>query len=213
MASIFKEAYTKGEDEYIAGLWLRDFPHGLLWTVEVSSETSRAPDPDYWAPTWSWASIAGEVYWPARTIERHQRDDFTVELLGNELRVAKENPMGTVLGGHIRMRGRLRSLSCITKPVEWGALLRYRYDLWCNGQVIGNGSVDVDADETAEGAWLLQMHLQQPGDCFFPYHPTALIVQILPGSWMKFVRIGCAVLDDEKLDFFDLCTPQEFEFY
>ncbi|KAL8757485.1 MAG: hypothetical protein Q9199_002178 [Rusavskia elegans] len=207
------EAYTKGEDEYIAGLWLRDFPHGLLWTVEVSSETSRAPDPDYWAPTWSWASIAGEVYWPARTIERHQRDDFTVELLGNELRVAKENPMGTVLGGHIRMRGRLRSLSCITKPVEWGALLRYRYDLWCNGQVIGNGSVDVDADETAEGAWLLQMHLQQPGDCFFPYHPTALIVQILPGSWMKFVRIGCAVLDDEKLDFFDLCTPQEFEFY
>ncbi|KAL8731978.1 MAG: hypothetical protein Q9166_003110 [cf. Caloplaca sp. 2 TL-2023] len=210
LALIFKQAYTE-EDEYIAGLWRKDFPHGLLWTVEKSNETSKALD--YWAPSWSWASVAGEVYWPTRTIERHQRDDFTVELRDIKLRVGKENSMGTVLGGYIRMRGRLRLLSCITKPVEWGAFLRYRYDLWCDGKVVGNGGFDVDHDDTAEGVWLLQMHVQQPGDGYFPYHPTALMLQSLPGSWMKFVRLGCAVLDDEQLDFFDLCEPQEFEFY
>ena len=211
LAGIFRQSFA-AEDEYIAGLWRQDLAQGLLWLVDDSSVTSKAML-DYWAPSWSWASIVGKVHWPTRTIGRHQRDDFTVELLESHLRVAQENAMGTVLGGYICMRGRLRLLSCVTKPVEWGAFLRFRYDLWCGDELVGNGQFDADQDDTAEEVWLLQMKIQHAGDCVFPYHPTALMLERVSGSWLKFVRLGCAVLDDEQLDFFDVCEPQEFEFY
>ena len=156
----------------------------------------------------------GRVYWPTRSVARHQRDDSTVDLVENQLKVFHENPMGTVLGGYIRIRGRLRKLSCVTRPVEWGAFSRFRYDLWCEGNtLVGNGQFDANKDDTAEEVWLLQVKCQQDGDCFFPYHPTALMLERVPESWLKFVRLGCAVLDDDQLDFFDVCEPQEFEFY
>ncbi|KAL8766143.1 MAG: hypothetical protein Q9209_006983 [Squamulea sp. 1 TL-2023] len=181
------------------------------YMVLRDGETSKALD--YWAPSWSWASIAGTVLWPTRSIARHQRDDFTVELLDVQLKVAKENPMGTVHGGYIRMRGRLRLLSCVTKPVEWGAFSRYRFDLWFEDRVIGSGQFDADQDDTAEEVWLLQMKIQQFGDCFFPYHPTALMLERVSGSWMKFTRLGCAVLENEQLDFFNVCELQDFDCY
>ncbi|KAL8885674.1 MAG: hypothetical protein Q9215_006506 [Flavoplaca cf. flavocitrina] len=156
----------------------------------------------------------GKVYWPTRSVARHQRDDSTVDLVDNRLKVFHDNPMGTVLGGYIRIRGRLRQLSCVTRPVEWGAFSRFRYDLWCEGNtLVGNGQFDVDQDDSAEEIWLLQVKRQQDGDCFFPYHPTALMLERVPESWLKFVRLGCAVLDDEQLDFFDVCEPQDFELY
>lgn len=210
LARIFQQAYAE-KDEYIAGLWRQDFAQGLLWLVDGSSETSKAQE--YWAPSWSWASIAGTVHWPTRTIPRHKRDDFTVELLEVNMRVAKENAMGTVLGGYIRMRGRLRSLSVVRKPEEWGAFSRFRYDLWYEDKIVGNGQFDADQDDTAEEVWLLQMAAQQSGDCFYPYHPTVLMLERLCGSQTKFVRLGCGVLDDEQLDFFDICEPQTFDFY
>ena len=53
---------NKGEksDRYVAGLWEKDMPRGLLWRPQ--SERSRPLD--YASPSWSWASIIGEVYWP-----------------------------------------------------------------------------------------------------------------------------------------------------
>ncbi|KAL9629826.1 MAG: hypothetical protein Q9204_005055 [Flavoplaca sp. TL-2023a] len=212
LATIFQQSFAE-EDDYIAGIWSHDFAQGLLWLVQDSSATSKAML-DYWAPSWSWASIMGKLYWPTRSVARHQRDDSTVDLVDNRLKLFHDNPMGTVLGGYIRIRGRLRQLSCVTRPVEWGAFSRFRYDLWCEGNtLVGNGQFDVDQDDSAEEIWLLQVKRQQDGDCFFPYHPTALMLERVPESWLKFVRLGCAVLDDEQLDFFDVCEPQDFELY
>ncbi|KAL9000246.1 MAG: hypothetical protein Q9169_001148 [Polycauliona sp. 2 TL-2023] len=202
LATIFRELFA-AEDDYIAGLWSGDFPQGLLWLVHDSITTRKAVL-DYWAPSWSWASIAGPVSWPTRSVPRHQRDDFAVQLLENHLNVTPENPMGSVLGGYIRMRGRLRQLSCTTGTLRWGELLRFRYDLWSEGDtLVGNGQFDADRDDNAEEVWLLQMKFQEEGDCFFPYHPTALMLERLSGSLLRFVRLGCAVLENDQLDFFD----------
>ncbi|KAI4221726.1 MAG: hypothetical protein LQ349_007778, partial [Xanthoria aureola] len=211
LATMFRQSFV-AEDDYIAGLWRQDLAQGLLWLVHDSSKTSKALL-DYWAPSWSWASIAGWVSWPDRTVAGRRRDDFTVELLENHLRTAHEDAMGTVLGGYIRMRGRLRQLSCVTKPIEWGAFFRFRYDLWCGDKVVGNGQFDADQDDSAEEVWLLQIKLQEFSDGIFPYHPTALMLERISGSWLKFVRLGCAVLDEKGLDFFDVSEPQDFDFY
>ncbi|KAI4205832.1 MAG: hypothetical protein LQ350_000017 [Teloschistes chrysophthalmus] len=210
LASVFQRVHST-KDEYIAGLWRQDFSHGLLWMVHDSSESYRGSE--YWAPSWSWASVAGLIEWPSRTIERHQRNDFTIELLDINLDVATENAMGSLHGGSIRMRGRLRAVDQVSKPTEWGSLLRYRYDLWCDGVLVGNGGFDVDGDERVEDVWLLQVKMQQPGDVFFPYHPTMLLLHRISRASMKVKRLGCAVLEDDMLGFFDSCEPQDFDFF
>jgi hypothetical protein len=47
-------------DLYIAGLWEKDLRRGLLWR----SQSKRSRPLEYASPSWSWASIIGEVYWP-----------------------------------------------------------------------------------------------------------------------------------------------------
>ncbi|KAL8671551.1 MAG: hypothetical protein Q9168_003958 [Polycauliona sp. 1 TL-2023] len=195
-----------------------DIPWNLVektaWNTRGWTSTTRKVVLDYWAPSWSWASIAGTVHWPTRSTSRHKRDDFAVQFLENHLKLAPESTMGSVLGGYIRLRGRLRRLSCTTRPLEWGDFMRFRYDLWGEGDtLVGNGQFDVDRDDTAEEVWLLQMKVQEAGDWAFPYHPTALMLERLSGSLLSFVRLGCAALDEEKLDFFDGCEPQDFDFY
>ena len=54
-------------ERYIAGLWRDSLPKGLLWNVEdcrqASGQPSRRPEGGYRAPTWSWASVEGEILW------------------------------------------------------------------------------------------------------------------------------------------------------
>jgi len=50
-------------DRYVAGLWEKGMPRGLLWR----SQSKRSRPLEYASPSWSWASIIGEVYWPWET--------------------------------------------------------------------------------------------------------------------------------------------------
>ena len=47
------------DDRYFAGLWEGDIHRGLLWTIG-DSERAEVVAP-YRAPTWSWASVAGQI--------------------------------------------------------------------------------------------------------------------------------------------------------
>ena len=47
--------YGAGLDTYLAGIWLESLPTGLMWTTEAGLYES------YVSPSWSWASIAGQV--------------------------------------------------------------------------------------------------------------------------------------------------------
>ncbi|KAL2355488.1 heterokaryon incompatibility protein-domain-containing protein [Cryomyces antarcticus] len=55
-------------NEYFFGLWRRDLVKGLLWqSIEFDGSEGRSSisrRPDKWlAPTWSWASVTGQVGW------------------------------------------------------------------------------------------------------------------------------------------------------
>jgi hypothetical protein len=61
--SVDTQDSTKGKLEYIAGLWLQEIHHGLLWQAEVPDAAVALQNR---APTWSWASIKGAVRWSDR---------------------------------------------------------------------------------------------------------------------------------------------------
>jgi hypothetical protein len=58
IARVMEEKYGDGIGEYMVGLWRARLPGDLLWTV--NSTCSARPLP-LRAPTWSWASVDGEV--------------------------------------------------------------------------------------------------------------------------------------------------------
>ena len=59
LAGLATEFNQRLQDQYIAGLWKADLLRGLLWTVS-DPERAKSAIP-YRAPTWSWASIIGQV--------------------------------------------------------------------------------------------------------------------------------------------------------
>jgi hypothetical protein len=51
--------------EYVAGLWLRDICHGLLWESMSPQDGTLTIEADT-APSWSWTSMMIPVKWPGR---------------------------------------------------------------------------------------------------------------------------------------------------
>ncbi|KAI1777278.1 heterokaryon incompatibility protein-domain-containing protein [Hypoxylon cercidicola] len=60
LAGLASEFQKVVEDEYLAGLWKRNFHKQLNWNPDLLSENHSRILPSA-APTWSWASIDGEV--------------------------------------------------------------------------------------------------------------------------------------------------------
>jgi len=77
-----------GQDQYIAGIWRGHLPEGLVWTVSGTSKPIRSRQ--YRAPSWSWASIDGEVFFEPRpgiqesyaVVKSVQLDTSTVNKFG-----------------------------------------------------------------------------------------------------------------------------------
>ena len=61
LAAMYKEAH--GQKKYLAGIWAHEMPRCLMWSV-LSSYKPSEPVLAYRAPSWSWASMNAEVYYP-----------------------------------------------------------------------------------------------------------------------------------------------------
>ena len=109
---------------YAAGLWQADMPSALLWRAWSAQRPS-----DYWAPSWSWASVDGAVSYDSQML--HSNMPYSVELSGImrfgdgppfpgcpseydfgafcvkeiEIKPSSSDSMGAVSAGHITLTG------------------------------------------------------------------------------------------------------------
>jgi hypothetical protein len=88
------------ETEYLAGLWAPNIVQDLLWLRNSKIPTVRPTS--YRAPSWSWASIDGEVTYNDLT-----RFSFDVTMTGSNLVLAGDDTFGEVKSGLIRLCGPL----------------------------------------------------------------------------------------------------------
>lgn len=108
------------EDQYLAGLWRSYIPAGLLWRrMMASKDDILLPRPArYRAPSWSWASIDGEIEydWPERmdgslecTRLGHKESIariVAVEVVEAEIELTRsDKPFGAVKSGFIEANG------------------------------------------------------------------------------------------------------------
>ncbi len=92
----------KTADTYLAGIWKRSLTCGLMWRKYRCSSLARQKS--YRAPSWSWASVEGEIEFCIFTWFNdfpHGIESFiSIQSCSIE---ANGNPFGTVKGGHISL--------------------------------------------------------------------------------------------------------------
>lgn len=91
-----KHVYNERKCAYYAGLWDYSLIYDLLW--ERRGEL-RPAQQEYLAPSWSWASSGGRVWWR----ERYRTQEAVV--LSANTEPAGQDPMAEVIGGTLKMTG------------------------------------------------------------------------------------------------------------
>lgn len=109
LAGLATEFNRRLADQYVAGLWARDLHRGLLWRVEDSERAQEAHP--YRAPTWSWASIMGEIL--DFDDHLHLIGDYRVKIIQVQTIPAKHTSISRdgscykeITAGTLRLQGR-----------------------------------------------------------------------------------------------------------
>jgi serine/threonine protein kinase len=104
-----------GGGEYLAGLWIDDLKHSLLWSRDFS--VPPAVRPTYRAPSWSWAAIDSKVVW-SKSVTDLPDDCKTTILSCSTTLSSKYSPFGAVLDGYLEISGPMQKVVVIHPYVE-----------------------------------------------------------------------------------------------
>lgn len=98
---------TQPVTRYLAGLWEEDLLLQSLWRVADSYMGGSRP-PGYRAPSWSWASLDGEIVGPG-SILGNRDYTYTCKLLKAETVLRNESSiLAEVTGGYLHLHAKLR---------------------------------------------------------------------------------------------------------
>ncbi|KAH7393407.1 heterokaryon incompatibility protein-domain-containing protein [Cadophora sp. MPI-SDFR-AT-0126] len=88
------------KDKYVAGLWKGEIISQLRWDVAAGKGQRITP---YVAPTWSWASVTGNIEFPSLDYD----ESHGTELEDVDIEYATDDPFGQVTAATLRLRCKL----------------------------------------------------------------------------------------------------------
>jgi hypothetical protein len=95
---------SKTNDSYLAGLWLSGLRNQLFWHTTDPKEKRQD---EYRAPTWSWASVDGQIrFWSQEAINLILRDGYNEPTAIVDYQ-PETNEFGIVLRGRLSFKGHL----------------------------------------------------------------------------------------------------------
>ncbi|KFY18411.1 hypothetical protein V491_04779, partial [Pseudogymnoascus sp. VKM F-3775] len=104
LSGVARLGYNEIGDQYLAGLWRDKLEEQLCWSRlprRVHYPRATRPRPAWRAPTWSWASIDGEVYW--HTLQEGILETTYVQILDANTTKYGYDLFGQVTSGFIRL--------------------------------------------------------------------------------------------------------------
>ncbi|WYZ43235.1 hypothetical protein EsH8_VI_000934 [Colletotrichum jinshuiense] len=155
--------------EYVAGMWKSHLALGLLWYRKGRRRRWLVPPADgYRAPSWSWASLEGEVSMvePASNIQSNLLE-VLVEDLETEVKPRGLDPNGSLDSGSLTLTGRVRTFDRRMNPqnpaYEWvreinvegkEGITDYFFD---KGEVVGQAIFDEAFKSNDQPLYCLQV--------------------------------------------------------
>ena len=131
LASKFQEHFPAGQ--YLAGLWSNHLPAALLWKVIHRAPLARSCNDktyrpmSYVAPSWSWASIYGEITYESQRLEHvgERPEESTADydfgdLALNSIHIQPKNadPFGEISNAFLVLRARIVSVDSIPETIK-----------------------------------------------------------------------------------------------
>tara|TARA_R110002060_G_scaffold40278_3_gene51567 strand:- start:705 stop:2399 length:1695 start_codon:yes stop_codon:yes gene_type:complete len=134
LASKFRQEHSPGS--YYAGIWSEHLPSALLWRTlfSYSGGQDKLSNPlavfqprrpqTYRTPSWSWASIDGEVSYESQRVDASVDDVFGSEygnfqITGSYYQlVTKNDLLGTPSDASLRLRGCVSKVSIDMEPID-----------------------------------------------------------------------------------------------
>lgn len=95
--------------KYLAGIWNGSTTvliYSLLWRIASGNSAKKALNG---SPSWSWASVQGEITQIDDYIQRVEQPDIDPKFFLREATLATSNPFGQVSGGEIQLSGYVHS--------------------------------------------------------------------------------------------------------
>ncbi|KAF5579558.1 heterokaryon incompatibility protein [Fusarium subglutinans] len=112
--------------KYKAGLWEEDLLRGLTWRRSSSGHAERVPGG---APTWSWASITGPVYYDEffTMLVDHRgkidrRAELDLDITDTAIEEERVNTFGNVRRGEIKASGVLKHAATMLLREQWSPI-------------------------------------------------------------------------------------------
>ena len=193
LSGLANAIYQRPGDQYLAGLWKGSFLQDLLWAHEhmfFENKTPRSRPKVYRAPSWSWASLNGNVYFPGLYLERTEYST----LLDYQVVASGENQFGQVTSGFIVLKGRAKQ-GCV------------------NGDAIFELTSDVESEEVAP-MWVdmgaATAFNPQNVWCLRILGDYGLVLTGLRGEKPNYRRIGMFVLNDKGEAWFSSSEDRTF---
>ncbi|KXJ93600.1 heterokaryon incompatibility protein [Microdochium bolleyi] len=113
LSGVAKYFAPRIDDTYVAGMWRKFLASSLLWNVrkeaQVDGSSSKRAE-IYRAPSFSWASVDGEV-----ETRLPSNVNLLFEVLNVHLDHVSADTTGLVKGGHIDLRARIRPFNMVVK--------------------------------------------------------------------------------------------------
>ena len=192
ISGIAKRMQSLLDDVYLAGLWRKDLPFQLLWSVDDISDTAatrvRAKRPrPYRAPSWSWASLDGPVY-----AQGARYDNFVITILDADVTPVGADRTGQIKDGFIRLNGRVIPAKLVDFMAE-----KLRYKLRVDSEELrGVCKLDTQIPDVST----LSVYYLPVRSYVFENDPTlfGLVLQTAAKGNGTYERIGICYIRDEK---------------
>ena len=162
------------DEKYLARLWLGDLAQGPLWMSSATWDEDRQNTQrlrPYRAPSWSWASMDGQITWAThwnckdwRSVLGQSEPAF--KFLDADIITSGDNPHGCIVKAILTVYGKAVPVTLDRNPKESESELRrgltdFSYELIYDDIVIGAGLLDLQiASFAPDHLWCLQVERQ-----------------------------------------------------
>lgn len=192
IAGIAFAAHEETGDKYLAGLWRSNLEEQLLWIVSGWNRKGRpASWESYQAPSWSWASIDGQIHYArSRTSSGH----ICAHVLSSSMECAGADPYVQVTKG---------TLELCCRAMLSGILQKGRFVTSGSGTLLGRVEAykDSRADDVRHNIFILPIIDTGPADPnqeLEGRHFEGLILKPSETKKGEFHRVGLWYIKDNR---------------